>query len=134
MKKVFLVVDAFLYWSTSIVKEGQLTIWVLLFRIIWRIFFWWKTILRELIILNCQVFCLRFSKAMTLNCSNFVYYSWKSLFLQKILYWKGWGIDQFFKTQIYGITSLSHHFEKEIYQYVNIKQLAKKNIFFKNTS
>ena len=47
--------------------------------------FWWKAILRELRILNCQVFYLRFSKAMTLSCSSFVYYSWKSLFLQNIL-------------------------------------------------
>ena len=28
----------------------------------------------------------------------------------------GWGIDQFFKIKTYGIISLSHHFEKEIYQ------------------
>ena len=86
MKKMFLVVDVFFYWSTSIVKDLQLTKWaVFSLRIIWGIFFWWKTILRELRILNCLVFCLRFSKAMTLNCSSFVYYSWKSLFLHNIL-------------------------------------------------
>ena len=33
----------------------------------------------------CQVFYLSFSKAMTLNCSSLVYYSWKGLFLQNIL-------------------------------------------------
>ena len=31
-----------------------------------------------------------------------------------------WGIDQFFKNKYRGIKSLSQHFEKEIYQYVNI--------------
>ena len=95
-------------------------------------FFWRKTILKELRILNCQVLCLRFSKAMTLNYSSFVHYSWKSLFLQNIL--KGLRVDQFFKIPIHGIISPSHHFEKEIYQYVNIKQVAKKNIFLKNIS
>ena len=33
-----------------------------------------------------QVFYVRFSKAIiTLNCSSFVYYFWKSLFLQNIV-------------------------------------------------
>ena len=34
-----------------------------------------------------------------------------------------WGIDQFFKNKYRGIKSLSQHFEKEIYQYVNITWL-----------
>ena len=48
-------------------------------------FFWPKAILTEMRILNCQVLYLRFSKAITLNCSSFVYYIWKSLFLENIL-------------------------------------------------
>ena len=51
-------------------------------------FFWIRTIFRELRIINCfcyQVFFLSFSKAMALDCSSFVYYSWRSLFLQNIL-------------------------------------------------
>ena len=35
-----------------------------------------------------------------------------------------WGIDQFFKNKCRGIKSLSQHFEKEIYQYVNITWLV----------
>ena len=31
------------------------------------------------------LFYLSFKKTMTLNCSSFVYYSWKNLFLQNIL-------------------------------------------------
>ena len=51
---------------------------------------WLRTILRELSILKAtaekyQVLYLGFSNAMTLNCSSFVYYSWKSLFLHDIL-------------------------------------------------
>ena len=42
--------------------------------------FWWKTILTELRILNCQVFYLRFTEIITLNCSSFV---WKSLGLRE---------------------------------------------------
>ena len=34
-----------------------------------------------------------------------------------------WGIDQFFKNKYRDIKSLSQHFEKEIYQYVNITWL-----------
>ena len=88
--------DALPYWSPSLVKKVWLLKWVALsLRIIWDIFFWswivfWlRTILRELRVLNylcweMQVFYLNFSKAMTLHCSSFVYYSWKSLFLQNI--------------------------------------------------
>ena len=52
-------------------------------------FFWLRIIPRELRKLNCHCWdmssVLSFSKATTLNCSSFVYYRWKSLFLQKIL-------------------------------------------------
>ena len=57
---------------------------------------------------------VRFTEAITLNCCRFVLKGLRR------------GIDQFFKIQTYGILSLSYHFEKEIYQYVNINQLAKK--------
>ena len=85
-------------------------------------------------------FSVKQSKTISsdLYCSNLVYLLVSSITVGKVYfyrtYWKGWGITQFFKIQIYGIITLSHHFEKEIYQYVKIKQLAKKNIFFKNTS
>ena len=47
----------------------------------------------------CQVFYLSFSKAMALSCSNFVYNSWKSLFLQNQLECAEGRIDQFFKNR-----------------------------------
>ena len=34
-----------------------------------------------------------------------------------------WGIEQFFKNKYRGIKSLSQHFGKEFYQYVNITRL-----------
>ena len=69
---------------------------------------------------------------MTINCSSFVYYSWKSLFLQNIL--KGLRDRPVLQNTDLCIISLSHHFEKEIYQYVNINQLAKKNTLHKKWS
>ena len=65
---------------------------------------------------------VRFTEAITLNCCRFVLKGLRR------------GIDQFFKIQTYGILSLSYHFEKEIYQYVNINQLAKKNTLHKKWS
>ena len=80
VKKVLMVVDVFWYWSESHVKEVQLTKWaVLSLRIISGIFFWWKTILTELKILNCQVLYLGFTEAITQNCSSFI---WKGLGLR----------------------------------------------------
>ena len=74
--------------------------------------------------LLCQVFYLSFSKAMTLNCYSFVYYSWKSLFLQNILKCAEGQTSSFkINTDLYGIKSLSQHFEMEIYQYINITWL-----------
>ena len=58
---------------------------------------------------------------MTLNCSSFVYYSWKSLFLQNIL---KCAEEQTSSLKINtGIKSLPQRFEKEMYQYVNIPWL-----------
>ena len=75
VKKVLMVVDVFGYWSTSLVEEVQLTKWAVL----WGVLFWWKTILTELKTVNCQVLYLRFTEAITLNCSSFV---WKGLGLR----------------------------------------------------
>ena len=66
---------------------------------------------------------LSFSKAMSLNCSGFVYYSWKSLFIQNV-YWDVLRGLVFFKNKFtYGMKSLSQHFDKEIYRYVHITWL-----------
>ena len=60
---------------------------------------------------------------MSLNCSGFVYYSWKSLFIQN-LYWDVLRGLVFFKNKFtYGVKSLSQHFDKEIYRYVHITWL-----------
>ena len=44
------------------------------------------------------MFDLSFSKTMTLNCSSFVYYSWKSFFFTEHTE-MCWEIDQFFKNK-----------------------------------
>ena len=60
---------------------------------------------------------------MSLNCSGFVYYSWKSLFIQNV-YWDVLRGLVFFKNKFtYGMKSLSQHFDKEIYRYVHITWL-----------
>ena len=71
------------------------------------------------------MFYLNFSKTKTLTCSRFVYYSWKSLFLQNILkYAEGQtcslktNTDLWYKTTIPAFEPFFQ--KKEIYQYVNI--------------
>ena len=101
VKKVLMMVDVFWYWLTSLVMEKYLTKWAALsLRIIWGIFFWWKTILTQLRILNCRVLYLRFTEAITLNCSRFV---WKGLglrdrtFFQNTNLWHNITIPPFWK-------------------------------------
>ena len=79
-------------------------------------------------ILNCHNWEMssalsKFSKAMTLSCSSFVYYSWKSLFLHNILKYAEEWASSLKIIQTYGTKSLSQHGDKEIYQYVNITKL-----------
>ena len=67
---------------------------------------------------------LSFSKAMSLNWSSFVYYSRKSLFIQNVHWDRLRDKLVFFKNKLtYDMKSLSQHFDKEIYQYVNITWL-----------